>query len=151
LARGHAIGAIGDGVGHVDDIDDSSAVDGAVAITYRLLHGDGLILIESKGEMVGVVAAGDGDGLGLDLGVEVFELARMTLNGAGVGGDLGGVLVLHDAQFERVLLAQVGAGDGLVIIIIKGCVIIIVHGGGLVFVFGSVVVPVLFIVKYCLV
>jgi hypothetical protein len=70
-----------------------------------------------------------------------------------VGGDLGGVLVLHDAQFERVLLAQVGAGNGLVIIIIKGCVIIIiVHGGGgLVFVFGSVVVPVLFIVKYCLV
>jgi hypothetical protein len=46
-----------------------------------------------------------------------------------------------------VLLAQVGAGDGLVIIIIKGCVIIIVHGGGLVFVFGSVVVPV-FIGKY---
>jgi hypothetical protein len=65
-----------------------------------------------------------------------------------VGGDLGGVLVLHDAQFERVLLAQVGAGDdGLVIIIIKGCVIIIVHGGCLVFVFGSVVVPV-FIGKY---
>ena len=73
MARGHAIGAIGDGVGHVDDIDDSSALDGAVAIAARLLHGDRLILIESKGEMVGEVAAGDGDGLGLDLGVEVCQ------------------------------------------------------------------------------
>jgi hypothetical protein len=36
-----------------------------------------------------------------------------------VGGDLGSVLVLHDAQFERVLLAHVSAGDGHVI---KACV-----------------------------
>ncbi len=68
LARRHAISAIGHGVGHVDDIDESSAFDGAVAITARLLHRDRLILIESNGVMVGEVAAGDGDGLGLDLG-----------------------------------------------------------------------------------
>jgi hypothetical protein len=43
----------------------------------------------------------------------------MTLEGARVGGDLGSVLVLHDMQFERVLLAHVSAGDGHVI---KTCV-----------------------------
>ncbi len=34
----------------------------------------------------------------------------MTLEGARVGSNLGCVLVLHDAQFERVLLAHVRAG-----------------------------------------
>ncbi len=43
----------------------------------------------------------------------------MTLKDARVGGDLGSVLVLHDAQLERVLFAQVSAGDGNVI---KVCV-----------------------------
>jgi hypothetical protein len=77
------------------------------------------ILVESKGVMVGEVGARDGGGLCVDLGVQALELARMTLKGARVGGDLGSVLVLHDAQFERVLLAHVGAGDGFVI---KACV-----------------------------
>jgi hypothetical protein len=69
--------------------------------------------------MVGEVGARDGGGLGVDLGVQALELARMTLKGARVGDDLGSVLVLHGAQFERVLLAHVGAGDGHVI---KACV-----------------------------
>ena len=69
--------------------------------------------------MVGEVGARDGGGLGVDLGVQALELVCMTLEGARVGGDLGSVLVLHDAQFERVLLAHVSAGDGHVI---KTCV-----------------------------
>ncbi len=48
--------------------------------------------------MVGEVGACDGDGLGVDLGVQALELARMTLKGARVGGDLGSVLVLPDAE-----------------------------------------------------
>ncbi len=36
-----------------------------------------------------------------------------------MGGDFGSVLVLHDAQFERVLLAHVSVGDGH---IVKACV-----------------------------
>jgi hypothetical protein len=52
--------------------------------------------------------------------VQALELARVTLNGARVGGDLGSVLVLHDdAQFERVLLAHASAGGSHVI---KACV-----------------------------
>ncbi len=47
--------------------------------------------------MVGEVGAGGGDGLGVDLGVQVLELARMTLKGARVDGDLGGGLVLLHA------------------------------------------------------
>jgi hypothetical protein len=39
----------------------------------------------------------------------------MTLKGARVDGDLGSVLMLHGAQFERVLLAHVSAGNGHVI------------------------------------
>jgi hypothetical protein len=35
----------------------------------------------------------------------------MTFEGARVNGHLGSVLVLHDAQFERVLLAHVSAGN----------------------------------------
>ncbi len=69
--------------------------------------------------MVGEVGACDGGGLGVDLGMQVLELARMTLEGARVGGNLCCVLVLHDAQFERVLLAHVSAGGGHVI---KECV-----------------------------
>jgi hypothetical protein len=66
-----------------------------------------------------IVGAGDGGGLGVDLGVQALELARMTLKGARVDGDLGSVLVLHDVQFERVLLAHVSPGNGHVI---KACV-----------------------------
>jgi hypothetical protein len=43
----------------------------------------------------------------------------MTLKCARVGGNLGCVLVLHDAMFERVLLAHASAGGGHVI---KECV-----------------------------
>ncbi len=65
--------------------------------------------------MFGEVGAGDGGGLFVDLGVKALELARMTLKGARLDGDLGGVLMLHDTQFERVLLAHVCAGNGHVI------------------------------------
>ncbi len=66
------------------------------------------IVVESKGVMVGEVGACNGDGLGIDLGVQALELARMTFKCARVGGDLGSVLVLHDAKFERVLVARAG-------------------------------------------
>ena len=89
------------------------------ALRVGLLRRDRFILVESKGVMVSDVGAGDGGGLGVDLGVQALELARMTLEGARVDGDLGSVLVLHDAQFERVLLAHVSAGNDHVI---KACV-----------------------------
>ncbi len=65
--------------------------------------------------MVGEVGAGDGGGLIVDLGVKALELALMTLKGARVDGDLGSVLVLHGAQFERMFLAHVSVGNGHVI------------------------------------
>jgi hypothetical protein len=65
--------------------------------------------------MVGEVGAGDGGGLLVDLGVKALELARMTFEGVRMDGHLGSVLVLHDAQFERVLLAHVSVGNGHVI------------------------------------
>ncbi len=49
-----------------------------------------------------LVRAGDSNGLSLDLGVEPNELARVAFNGASMGGDLGRVLVVDDAQLERV-------------------------------------------------
>ncbi len=69
--------------------------------------------------MVGEVGAGDGCGLGVDLGVQGLELALMSFKCARVGGDLGSVLVLHDVKFECVLFAHVSAGGGHVI---KVCV-----------------------------
>jgi hypothetical protein len=117
--RCHAFSAIGHGVGHVDDVDDSSAFHRAADLIVGLLRSHGFVLVESKGVMVGEVSACDGGGLGIDLGVQALELARMTPEGASVGSNLGSVLVLHDAQFERVLLAHVGAGGGHVI---KACV-----------------------------
>ncbi len=56
--------------------------------------------------MLGEVGSYNGSGLCVDLGVRALELARVTLNSARVGGDLGSVLVLHEAQFELVLLAD---------------------------------------------
>ncbi len=42
-----------------------------------------------KGMMIGEVGACDGGGLCVDLGVQALELARMTLEGARVGCNLG--------------------------------------------------------------
>jgi hypothetical protein len=57
--------------------------------------------------MLGEVGTCDGGGLGVDLGqtwragpLQALELARVTLNGARVGGDLGSALVLYDAQLS---------------------------------------------------
>ncbi len=62
--------------------------------------------------MVGEVGACNGGGLGVDLGVQALELALMTLKGARVGGNLGCVLVLHDAQFERVSFTNASGVGG---------------------------------------
>ncbi len=75
--------------------------------------------------MVGEVGACDGGGLGVDLGVQALELVRVTLECARVGSDLGSVVVLHNAKFERVLLAHASAGGGHVI---KACVNAVVLG-----------------------
>ncbi len=48
--------------------------------------------------MVSEVGACDGGGLGIDLGVQALELARMTFKCARVGGYPGSVLVLHDSD-----------------------------------------------------
>jgi hypothetical protein len=52
--------------------------------------------------------------LGVDLAVPAQELARVTLNGARVGGDLGSARVPRGAQFERVPFADTSGetGDG---------------------------------------
>ncbi len=49
-----------------------------------------------------VVGASNRNGLSLNLGVELNELALVAFNGARKGSYLGGVLVVDDAQFERV-------------------------------------------------
>jgi hypothetical protein len=69
--------------------------------------------------MVGEVGACNDDGLDVDLGVQVLERGLMTFKCTRVGGDLGSVLLLHDAKFERVLLAHASAGRGHVI---KACI-----------------------------
>ncbi len=81
MARGHAIGAIGHSVGHFNDVNDSRAFhrgDRAAALIVGLLRSNGSVFVESKGVMVGEVSACDGGGLGVDLGVQALELARMT-------------------------------------------------------------------------
>ncbi len=78
MAHRHAISAIGHGVGHIDDIDDSSAFHRAAALIVGLLRRNGFVLVESKGVMIGEVGACDGSGLGVDLGVQALELARFA-------------------------------------------------------------------------
>ncbi len=101
-ARGNAIGVIGHGVGHFDDVNNYSTFHRTAAVIVGLLRCNGFVFIEPKGMIMGGVGACYGDGLGVDLGVQALELACVTLNDARVGGDLGSVLVLYDAQFERV-------------------------------------------------
>ncbi len=48
FARRHAISAIGHGVGHIDDIDHSSAFDGAATLIVGLLRSNRFILVESQ-------------------------------------------------------------------------------------------------------
>ncbi len=56
--------------------------------------------------MIGIVGAGDCDGLYVNLGVEPNEFALVAFNGARMGGNLGRVLVVDDAQLERVSVVQ---------------------------------------------
>jgi hypothetical protein len=56
--------------------------------------------------------ASNHNGLSLNLGVETNELALVAFNGALMGSNLGGVLVVDDAQLERV---------GLVLSNVIGC------------------------------
>ncbi len=53
-----------------------------------------------------IIGAGDCDGLYVNLGVEPNEFALVAFNGARMGGDLGRVLVVDDAQLERVSVVQ---------------------------------------------
>ncbi len=81
--------------------------------------------------MLGEVSACDGGRLGVDLGVQEQEIARSTLNGARVGGNLGSVLVLHDTQFERVFLVDTsgvsGNGSGVCLHVVD-CMVFYVEG-----------------------
>jgi hypothetical protein len=62
-AATRAIGAIGHGVGHINDVDDSSAFHRRAALIVDLLRCNGLVFVESKGVMLGEVDACDGGGL----------------------------------------------------------------------------------------
>ncbi len=76
---------------------------------------DGGCHLEADKVVLVVVGASNCYILSLHLGVEPNELARVALNGARVGGgDLGGVLVVDDAQFESVPCADASgvSGDG---------------------------------------
>ncbi len=69
-------------------------------IAQLLVEGGSLLEVDDV--VLVLVRAGDSNGLSLDLGVEPNELARVAFNGARMGGDLGRVLVVDDAQLERV-------------------------------------------------
>jgi hypothetical protein len=64
------------------------------------------------GMILGEVGACNGGRLGVDLGVQALELARMTHKSACVGGNLSGVLVLHDMQLERVSFSNASGVSG---------------------------------------
>ncbi len=97
VARCNVISTIGHGVGHFDNVDDSSAFHGAAALIVCLLRGNGFVFIAPKGMMINDVGACNGNGLRVDLGVQALELACVTLNGALVDGNLGSVLMLYNA------------------------------------------------------
>ncbi len=61
----------------------------------------GFVLTEPKGMILREVSACDGGGLSVDLGVQALDLAHMTLKCTRVGGNLGGVLVLHVVSARR--------------------------------------------------
>jgi hypothetical protein len=114
-ACGDTAGAIGHSVGKLNDVhrDRSSTVDWRAALVVGLLLSDGTVLIEADNVVIGIVGAGDRDGLYVNLGVEPNELARAAFNGARMGCNLGAYLWLTTrslsafAWCKRVLLLVV--------------------------------------------
>jgi hypothetical protein len=97
--------AIGPTAGHINHILKASPKDLGAGISIAQLLG--VVLVR--------VGASDRNGLSLNLGVEPSLLARVAFNGARMGGDLGGVLVVDDAHFERIGVVRANAvgGSGL--------------------------------------
>ncbi len=62
--------------------------------------------------VIGIVGAGDRDGLYVNLGVEPNGLARVAFNGARMGANLSRVLVVDDAQLGRVSVVLANAVIG---------------------------------------
>ncbi len=86
-------------IGHILE---ASAKDLAASLSIAQLLVNGCCLLEADSVVLVVVGTRDSDrdGLSLNPGVEQNELVRVAFNGARVGGDLSGVLVMDDAQFE---------------------------------------------------
>ena len=93
FARGHAINVCGHGVGHLDDIDDPSAFDGAAALSVGLLRSNRFILVESKGVMCQKPAQFVGNGRLLNLFFGSGRLAHWSLRYGPF--KLGGVGYVH--------------------------------------------------------
>ncbi len=75
-----------------------------LSITQLLVVGGSLL--EADGVVLVVVGASNSYSLGLILGMEQNELVLVAFERARVGSDLGGVLVVDDAQFEGVPYAD---------------------------------------------
>ncbi len=103
--------------GHSNQILKASAKDLAASLsidstTIEQLLVEGGSLLESDGVVLVVVGASDRNGLSLNLGVELNELARVAFNGARMGCYLGSVLVVDDVHFERVGLVRADVVGG---------------------------------------
>ncbi len=109
---GDLASAIGRVIAHLKDIGKAGARDSAAGVSVLLLLCNGAVRVETDGVVILVVGAGSrygrqpsqplAQGVGVDPGVEPKELVRMALHGTRVGGDVGGVLVVDDAQLGRV-------------------------------------------------
>ncbi len=100
--HGDIAGAIGHSAGHINHIFKASSKDLTAGLSIAQLLVKGGSLLEADGLVLVVVGTSYRHGLSLDLGVEPNKLARVALNCARMGRDLGCVLVVDDAQLERV-------------------------------------------------
>ncbi len=100
-----------DARGELDDVDKARANNGTIVDR----HADSpAVLVVANVVVLLVVGAGDGDGLALDLllNLKLQELLGVQADDARVGSDLGSVLVMNDAQFERVSFVDAGGVSG---------------------------------------
>ncbi len=74
------------------------------SIAHLLVKGGSLL--EADGVVLVLVGDSDRHGLSLDLGVEPTECALVEFNGARMDCNLGCVLVVDDAQLERIGVVQ---------------------------------------------
>ncbi len=90
-----------------DNVHKSGSVHRRAALVVGLLLSDGAVLLEANRVVLVVVGASDSNGLSLNLG-------RIAFNGARMGRDLAGVLVVDDTQFEGMPCADESGvgGDG---------------------------------------